>query len=78
MILIHTPFLSTPFPGYRHFSPGAARKNGNTADRAICTLTWILVADVCYQTGFKTPKYFSKCFREFFGILPSEYGRRKK
>ena len=36
------------------------------------------VADVCYQTGFKTPKYFSKCFREFFGILPSEYGRRKK
>ncbi|MCO6478054.1 MAG: response regulator [Phaeodactylibacter sp.] len=38
----------------------------------------IPVADVCYQTGFKTPKYFSKCFRELFGILPSEYGRRKK
>ncbi|MFT7604819.1 MAG: signal transduction histidine kinase/ligand-binding sensor domain-containing protein, partial [Saprospiraceae bacterium] len=31
------------------------------------------VSDVCHRTGFKTPKYFSKCFRDFFGILPSEY-----
>ena len=36
------------------------------------------IADVCHQTGFKTPKYFSKCFREFFNILPSEYAKQKR
>jgi YesN/AraC family two-component response regulator len=36
------------------------------------------VSDVCYRTGFKTPKYFSKCFRDFFGVLPSEYAKRQK
>ncbi|MCO6475335.1 MAG: response regulator [Phaeodactylibacter sp.] len=38
----------------------------------------LAVSDVCYRTGFKTPEYFSKCFREFFGVLPSEYARQKK
>lgn len=36
------------------------------------------ISDVCHQTGFKTPKYFSKCFRDFFGVLPSEYAKQKK
>ena len=36
------------------------------------------IADVCHQIGFKTPKYFSKCFKEFFGVLPSEYAKREK
>jgi signal transduction histidine kinase/DNA-binding response OmpR family regulator len=31
------------------------------------------VSDVCYDTGFNTPKYFAKCFRERFGISPSAY-----
>jgi signal transduction histidine kinase/ligand-binding sensor domain-containing protein/DNA-binding response OmpR family regulator len=34
------------------------------------------VSDVCYDTGFSAPKYFTKCFREHFGISPS--GFRKK
>jgi transcriptional regulator GlxA family with amidase domain len=38
----------------------------------------ISITDVCHQTGFKTPKYFSKCFRDFFGVSPSEYARQKK
>lgn len=33
------------------------------------------ISEVCYSTGFKTPKYFSKCFRELFGQSPSEYVR---
>lgn len=36
------------------------------------------VTEVCYSTGFKTPKYFSKCFRDFFGVLPSEYAKERK
>lgn len=36
------------------------------------------VSDVCYRTGFKTPKYFSKCFRDFFGVLPSVYAKMEK
>lgn len=36
------------------------------------------ISDVCYRTGFKTPKYFSRCFRDFFGVLPSEYAKQKK
>jgi signal transduction histidine kinase/ligand-binding sensor domain-containing protein/DNA-binding response OmpR family regulator len=36
------------------------------------------ISDVCYRTGFKTPKYFSKCFRDFFGVLPSEYAKQEK
>lgn len=36
------------------------------------------ISDVCYRTGFKTPKYFSKCFRDFFGISPSQYAKQKK
>jgi signal transduction histidine kinase/DNA-binding response OmpR family regulator len=31
------------------------------------------IADVCYMAGFNTPKYFTKCFREQFGISPSAY-----
>ena len=33
------------------------------------------VSEVCYRIGFKTPKYFSKCFRKEFGVSPSEYMR---
>lgn len=36
----------------------------------------LTVAEVCYSTGFKTPKYFSKCFKNEFGLTPREYARR--
>ena len=30
------------------------------------------ISDVCYQVGFSSPSYFTKCFRNHFGILPTE------
>ena len=31
------------------------------------------VSEVAYATGFNDPKYFSKCFKQTFGVKPSEY-----
>lgn len=31
------------------------------------------IADIAYQTGFNSPAYFTKCFKSYFGMVPSEY-----
>ncbi|MDO5035558.1 MAG: two-component regulator propeller domain-containing protein [Porphyromonas sp.] len=31
------------------------------------------VNEVCYNVGFSSPSYFSKCFRDQFGISPKDY-----
>ncbi|MDL2213456.1 response regulator [Bacteroides sp. OttesenSCG-928-D19] len=31
------------------------------------------ISEVAYATGFSSPKYFSKCFKEEFGMTPTEY-----
>lgn len=31
------------------------------------------VQEVCYKVGFSTPSYFAKCFKEYYGVLPSDY-----
>ncbi|HON52466.1 MAG TPA: response regulator, partial [Bacteroidales bacterium] len=31
------------------------------------------ISEVAYDTGFNDPRYFSKCFKEFFGKTPSEF-----
>ncbi len=34
------------------------------------------VSDICYQVGFNNKSYFSKCFKEQFGITPSAYANQ--
>lgn len=36
------------------------------------------IAEIAYETGFNSPAYFSKCFQERFGVLPSSYAKHKK
>ncbi len=31
------------------------------------------VSEVAYMTGFNTPSYFTKCFKEYFGKTPNKY-----
>jgi len=31
------------------------------------------ISEIAYKTGFSSPTYFSKCFSEAYGILPSKY-----
>ncbi|TXD53164.1 response regulator [Polaribacter sp. IC066] len=34
------------------------------------------VSDVCYKVGFNKPKYFSMCFKEKYGITPTQYANK--
>ncbi len=34
------------------------------------------ISEICYKVGFNSPSYFSKCFKEAFGCLPSEYAQK--
>ncbi|MCD8044590.1 MAG: AraC family transcriptional regulator, partial [Tannerellaceae bacterium] len=31
------------------------------------------ISEIAYATGFSSPKYFTKCFKEEFGMTPTEY-----
>lgn len=35
------------------------------------------VKEIMYMTGFNTASYFAKCFRNQFGVIPSEYIKQK-
>lgn len=30
------------------------------------------ISEACYSVGFASPSYFSKCFKAYFGVLPTE------
>lgn len=31
------------------------------------------ISEIAFETGFNSPAYFSKCFQQTFGVLPSQY-----
>ena len=35
------------------------------------------ISEVCYNVGFSSPSYFTKCFKSYFGILPKEIEHKK-
>ena len=35
----------------------------------------LTVAEICYEVGFTSPRYFSKCYKDLYGYLPSEAKR---
>ena len=37
----------------------------------------ITVSEVTYRVGFGSPTYFSKCFRDYFGVAPGEHRNRE-
>lgn len=33
------------------------------------------VSDVCYKLGLEDVSYFNKCFKSYYGVSPSKYGK---
>jgi len=33
------------------------------------------ISQIAYSVGFSTPRYFSRCFKQHFGVSPSNYGK---
>ena len=33
------------------------------------------ISEIAYEVGFSSPKYFRLCFKEQFGVTPSEFGK---
>ncbi len=33
----------------------------------------LTVSEISYQVGIEDPRYFSRCFKQKFGLTPSEY-----
>jgi signal transduction histidine kinase/AraC-like DNA-binding protein len=36
------------------------------------------ISEIAYDTGFSTPSYFTKCFKEYFSESPTDYVKRVK
>ncbi|GJM34301.1 MAG: hybrid sensor histidine kinase/response regulator [Saprospiraceae bacterium] len=70
------PVLYRKFPAITNYTPnGFIRVMRLKRAAQLLSQNVVSVSEICYSTGFKTPKYFSKCFREEFGVNPSDYAR---
>ncbi|MCD6354790.1 MAG: response regulator, partial [Prolixibacteraceae bacterium] len=38
----------------------------------------LMISEVAYAVGFNDPKYFKKCFKQMYGVSPSEYEKSFK
>lgn len=44
--------------------------------RTLLSTTDRTIGEIAYCTGFSTPAYFTKCYREAYGETPTELRRR--
>ena len=35
----------------------------------------LTISEICYEVGFTSPRYFSKCYKDFYGYVPSKAKR---
>ena len=40
--------------------------------RTLLLTTQKTISEIAYETGFSTPAYFAKCYRDAYGVTPSE------
>ena len=45
--------------------------------RYLLLTTDMTISEICYETGFNTTSYFTRCFKEYFKKLPSDYSRMR-
>ena len=43
---------------------------------ALMSSSDMTIAEICYEVGFTSPSYFSKCYKEYFSESPTEYLKR--
>ena len=36
------------------------------------------ISAIAYELGYEAPSYFTKCFKEVFGVTPQEYRRTSR
>ncbi len=53
------------------------RKSRLAKSRRLLESRSMSVSEVAYEVGFSSPSYFTKCFKDEFGMLPGEVGHKK-
>jgi len=48
------------------------RKARLAASRRLLNDTDLTVSEIAYKVGFTSPSYFSKCFKDEYGVVPGE------
>ena len=62
-----------------NYSPNEIIRNVRLQEaRALLSKGTMAVSEVAYNTGFTSPSYFTKCYTEYFGELPSARNNTKK
>ena len=36
------------------------------------------ISEIAYRLGFTSPRYFSKCFKDFYGVTPQAYRKKNE
>ena len=62
-----------------NYSPNEIIRNVRLHEaRTMLSKGTMSVSEIAYRTGFTSPSYFTKCYTEFFGELPSARNTAKK